>query len=72
MEVSKYGQVSYPQEANTFAPDGCIAQGNEHGGCMDRGCEWCFVYYHGPEVLAELEAARDNHESVYRGRDVKH
>jgi len=59
MEISKYGQVSYPQEADELVPGGCIAQGNEHGGCMDRGCAWCEVYYYGPEVLEEQDARTD-------------
>tara|TARA_Y100000310_G_scaffold314220_1_gene363375 strand:- start:114 stop:287 length:174 start_codon:yes stop_codon:yes gene_type:complete len=55
MELTKYGQVFYPQEANALVPDGCIADGNEHGACMDRGCRWCWVYYDGPEVLEETD-----------------
>ena len=37
--------------ATRLVPDGCIAIGNEHGACMDRGCLWCEVYYDGPEAL---------------------
>ncbi len=49
-------QVFYRQEADELVPEGCIAFGNEHGGCMDRGCRWCLVYYDGPEALAGEDA----------------
>ena len=41
--------------ADELVPEGCIAVGNEHGACMDRGCRWCHVYYYGPNVLKELD-----------------
>lgn len=53
MEVSKYGQVFYQAEAEALTA-GCISRGNEHGACMDRGCEFCHVYYDGPDILLEL------------------
>lgn len=40
--------------ADELVSDGCIAVGNEHGACMDRGCRWCRVYYDGPEALDEM------------------
>jgi hypothetical protein len=51
METNRAGQVSYQQEADKLVPEGCIASGNEHGGCLDRGCRWCLVYYDGPAAL---------------------
>ena len=48
METTPMGQTFYPQEADERVPSGCIATYNEHGGCMDRGCDWCFIYYNGP------------------------
>ena len=56
METTRYGQVFYPQEADELVPSGCldIELGNTHGACMQRGCEWCWVYYEGPDVLFEL------------------
>ena len=54
METTLAGQVFYRQEADELVPGGCLSQGNEHGACLDRGCEWCHVYYDGPNVLFEL------------------
>ena len=56
MEITRAGQVFYRAEADELVPLGCIdrERGNTHGACMDGGCEWCFVYYDGPEVLFEL------------------
>ena len=55
MKTPKSGQIFYKEEADALVPRGCIAQGNEHGACMARGCKWCFVYHYGPDILAELE-----------------
>ena len=56
METTQHGQVFYPQEADELVPEGCLDRdrGNQHGDCLGRGCEWCDVYYHGPEILFEL------------------
>ena len=47
-ETTPMGQTFYAFEADLYAPEGCIAIGNEHGACMDRGCKWCWIYYDGP------------------------
>ena len=60
METSRHGQITYQEEADILVPEGCIAVGNEHGACMDRGCRWCFVYYDGPRVLIGLGEDDDN------------
>ena len=56
METTQYGQVLYRQAADELVPAGCVDRdrANQHGACMGRGCEWCFVYYEGPEILFEL------------------
>lgn len=58
METTQYGQVFYAEEADEFVPAGCLDRdrGNQHGACLDRGCEWCAVYYEGPEILFDLRA----------------
>ncbi len=48
-------QVFYREDAGRLIPDGCIAIGNEHGACMDRGCEYCLIYYYGPEEYERVE-----------------
>jgi hypothetical protein len=53
MEITPMGQTFYPQEADEIAPEGCIATFNEHGACIDRGCQWCIVYYDGPDALED-------------------
>ena len=53
MDVTESGQIFYAEEADKLVPDGCIAFGNEHGGCLARGCLWCLVYYDGPQALRE-------------------
>src|SRR5271157_4216701 len=40
MKVSKYGQITYEEEANRLHPEGCT-EGNNSGG----DCPWCQVYY---------------------------
>ena len=47
METTPMGQTFYPQEANALFPQGCQ--------CHDRSgsCDWCRVYYDGPEEAEE-------------------
>lgn len=56
METTRYGQVFYLEEADELVPAGCLDRdrGNQHGACLKRSCEWCWVYYEGPDVLFEL------------------
>lgn len=58
METTLAGQVFYRQEADELVPAGCLDRdrGNQHGACLDRGCEWCWVYYYGPNILLEIRA----------------
>ena len=60
------GQTFYPQAADELCPDGCIAIGNEHGACMDRGCRWCLVYYDGPEAADDFDADVDSPGQTWR------
>jgi hypothetical protein len=40
MEVTKFGQAFYRQEADKLYPEGCQC-GNNGGG----DCDWCQIYY---------------------------
>lgn len=44
METTKYGQTFYQAEADAMFSAGCKC-GNNGGG----DCDWCRVYYNGPE-----------------------
>ena len=68
MEVTRSGQTFYPQEADALVPEGCIAVGNEHGGCLDRGCRWCDIYYTGLQpdgTYWPTEALEEDCEALY-------
>ncbi len=41
---TRYGQTFWPKAANAAFPEGCKC-GNNGGG----ECEWCDVYYNGPQ-----------------------
>ena len=45
METTNHGQVFYREEADKLFPRGCK--------CRDSTCDWCFVYYNGPDDVEE-------------------
>jgi hypothetical protein len=54
MITTRYGQVFYPEEANDIVgEDTCtiFKDGKHNHDTME--CDWCFVYYQGPQVWKE-------------------
>ena len=52
MEITQYGQVFYPQEANKAHPEGCTCPEVHSGG----DCPWCRVYYGGEDAKSQARA----------------
>lgn len=46
METTKFNQTFYQAEADELFPAGCKCTSTNGGG----DCDWCQVYYNGPEM----------------------